>query len=85
MQSSLDQQCEVLLVRRHNVRASFANHPVEPPVGAPDEFDRAPGYISMNAPLARALLKKRIDDEVKVELPSGHASYIITGIHYEDP
>src|ERR1044071_3459587 len=35
----------------------------------PDEFDREPGYISMDAPLARALMGKRRDDEVRVELP----------------
>src|SRR5262245_36730028 len=35
----------------------------------PDEFDREPGYISMDSPLARALLGKRLDDEVSVEVP----------------
>ena len=35
----------------------------------PDEFDREPGYISMDGPLARALMGKRLDDEVSVELP----------------
>ncbi|HNS28282.1 MAG TPA: transcription elongation factor GreB, partial [Steroidobacteraceae bacterium] len=30
----------------------------------PDEFDAAPGFVSMDAPLARALLGKRLDDEV---------------------
>ena len=35
----------------------------------PDEFDREPGYISMDGPLARALLGKRLDDELSVELP----------------
>src|SRR5690348_12227420 len=30
----------------------------------PDEFDMAPGYISMDSPLGRALLGKRLDDEI---------------------
>ena len=33
----------------------------------------ADGYISMDAPLARALMRKALDDEVKVELPGGDA------------
>ena len=33
----------------------------------PDEFDAAPGYISMDAPLARALLGKRLDAEVALD------------------
>ena len=42
----------------------------------PDEFDREPGYISMDAPLARALLGKPLDDEVKVELPGAIAAHL---------
>ncbi len=30
----------------------------------PDEFDREPGFISMDSPLARALLGKALDAEV---------------------
>src|SRR5579864_1897819 len=37
----------------------------------PDEFDMAPGYISMDSPLGRALLRRRIDEEVVVETPGG--------------
>lgn len=48
----------------------------------PDEFDLAPGYISMDAPLARALLGKRLDDEVSVATPHGERSWIITEIRY---
>src|ERR1700688_3349793 len=32
----------------------------------PDEFDRAPNYISMDSPLGRALLRKRLHDELTV-------------------
>ena len=48
----------------------------------PDEFDAAPGYISMDAPLARAMLGKRLDDEFAVELPGGLRRYVITEIRY---
>jgi len=53
-------------------------------VGA-DEFDRADGYISVDSPMARALLKKSRDDEVEVQRPDGVARYVITEIHYDDP
>jgi transcription elongation factor GreB len=48
----------------------------------PDEFDREPRYISMDAPLARALMRKGLDDEVKVELPGGERIYVIVAIRY---
>lgn len=48
----------------------------------PDEFDAAPGYVSMDAPLARALLGKRIDDEVAVVVPEGERVYVIVGVEY---
>lgn len=48
----------------------------------PDEFDLAPGYISMDAPLARALLGKRLDDEITVSTPQGERSWIIVGLEY---
>ena len=49
----------------------------------PDEFDAAPGYISMDSPLARALMKKGLDDEVTVEVPGGVRKYIIVDVEYE--
>jgi transcription elongation factor GreB len=48
----------------------------------PDEFDIARGKLSMDSPLARALLGKRLDDEVRVKSPSGEKCYCITGIEY---
>jgi len=48
----------------------------------PDEFDREPRFISMDAPLARALMRKGLDDEVKVELPGGERVYVIVTIRY---
>jgi transcription elongation factor GreB len=49
----------------------------------PDEFDREPGFISMDSPLARAIMGKRLDDEIKVEVPGGTTSYVIIEIEYE--
>lgn len=49
----------------------------------PDEFDREPGYVSMDAPLGRALLGKRVGDEVEVPLPAGTITVEITAIDYE--
>ncbi|HXS87918.1 MAG TPA: transcription elongation factor GreB [Steroidobacteraceae bacterium] len=49
----------------------------------PDEFDAAPGYISMDSPLGRALRGKALDDEVKVELPGGVKVYVIVAVRYE--
>lgn len=48
----------------------------------PDEFDREPGYVSMDSPLGRALLGKRVDDEVEVVLPGGAQSFSIVAIEY---
>jgi transcription elongation factor GreB len=48
----------------------------------PDEFDMAPGYISMDAPLARALLGRRLDEEVTVQLAAGDETYAIVAIEY---
>lgn len=49
----------------------------------PDEFDPAKRYISMDSPLARALLKKAVDDEVQVKLPGGLAHFFIVKVRYE--
>ena len=49
----------------------------------PDEFDLASGKLSMDSPLARALMGKRLDDEVKVQSPSGEQLYYVTGISYQ--
>lgn len=48
----------------------------------PDEFDLNSGKLSMDSPLARALLGKRLDDEIRVQSPSGEQVYYITGIQY---
>jgi transcription elongation factor GreB len=49
----------------------------------PDEFDMAEGYISMDSPLGRALLTRRLDDEVTVEAPGGSRAFVIVAVEYE--
>ena len=47
-----------------------------------DEASSQPGYISIDAPMARALLGKRIDDEVEVQSPEGSTLYDVVEIEY---
>jgi transcription elongation factor GreB len=49
----------------------------------PDEFDFKPEYISMDSPMAMALLGKSLDDEFELKLPEGEASYLITEVSYD--
>ncbi len=48
----------------------------------PDEYDSAKGFISMDSPVAKALLKKMIDDEVSIKNEFQQVSYFITDIKY---
>lgn len=48
----------------------------------PDEFDAKKGWISMDSPVAKALLKKFIEDEVKVETPNGTEIFYISDVRY---
>ncbi|PCI10171.1 MAG: transcription elongation factor GreB [Thiotrichales bacterium] len=50
-------------------------------VGA-DETDPKLGFISIDSPMAKALLKKEIDDEVKVKTPDGDLSLSVCAIRY---
>ena len=50
----------------------------------PDETDAALGHISIDSPLARAMLKKRVDDEFEAELPAGTARFAIVAVDYDD-
>jgi transcription elongation factor GreB len=52
-------------------------------VGA-DEFDPEKGWISVDAPLAKALLKKFVDDEVQVQTPGGISTYSIVAVRYSE-
>ena len=48
----------------------------------PDETDAQRGWISIDAPLARAMLKKRVDDEFEAQLPSGLVRFMIVEVRY---
>ncbi|MEX1107918.1 MAG: transcription elongation factor GreB [Dongiaceae bacterium] len=48
----------------------------------PDEFDQGSGYISMDSPLGRALLGKRVGDELEIELPAGATRVTVEAIVY---
>ena len=48
----------------------------------PDEFDMAPEYISMDSPLGKALLGRRVDDEIVLQLEHGTQAYSIVAIEY---
>ncbi len=49
----------------------------------PDEFNVREGLISMDSPLARAMLKKQLDDEVVLRNEEGEKVYYINAIDYE--
>lgn len=49
----------------------------------PDETDARRGWISIDSPLARALLKKRSDDEFEASLPSGVQRFAIVEVSYD--
>ncbi|MDH3978078.1 MAG: transcription elongation factor GreB [Gammaproteobacteria bacterium] len=48
----------------------------------PDEADAAQGKISLDSPLAKALLKKQLGDEIKLQLPERHELLVVAGIRY---
>ena len=49
----------------------------------PDELDLHKQYISIDSPLAKALLKKQIEDEVEVNTPTGKYHYVIIDVRFE--
>ena len=48
----------------------------------PDEFDADKGFISIDSPMAKALLRKTEGEEVIVRRPDGTVSFIVTSICY---
>lgn len=50
----------------------------------PDEIEAKSGLISIDSPLARALLGKYVDDTIKVILPGGSVELEILRIRYSD-
>lgn len=48
----------------------------------PDETNARLGWISVDSPLARAMLKKRADDEFEAQLPGGPQRFVIVDVSY---
>lgn len=48
----------------------------------PDEFDLRQNKLSMDSPLAKAMMKKAVDDEVVVSTPGGEKVYYVVAIGY---
>lgn len=51
----------------------------------PDEFDLSQNKLSMDSPMARALLGKRIDDEAVFNTPEGESELFIVAVSYLQP
>ncbi|MDC4169568.1 transcription elongation factor GreB [Photobacterium damselae] len=49
----------------------------------PDEIYGRKDYISIDSPMARALLKKEVDDEAVVQTPQGQKLWFINAIRYQ--
>jgi len=49
----------------------------------PDEWDVKKGEISIDSPMARALIGKKVDDEVVVQTPEGERVYDVIKIWYK--
>ncbi|MDP6437797.1 MAG: GreA/GreB family elongation factor [Gammaproteobacteria bacterium] len=55
---------------------------IEYRIVGPDETNAGKGWISIDSPLAKALLKKETDDEVSVMIANQRTDYLVTGIRY---
>lgn len=54
-------------------------------VGVDEIYDHHPQHISIESPMARALLGKQVYDEVEVHTPLGKKEWYINSICYEKP
>ncbi len=52
-------------------------------VGIDEIYDHHPQHISIDAPMARAMLSKQVDDEFEVITPLGKKTWFINSIRYE--
>ena len=65
-----------------DVEDADSGEPARYRIVGPDETDAKRGWVSIDSPLARALLKKRVDDEVEAQLPAGPKRYVIVAVEY---
>jgi len=56
--------------------------PVRYQIVGPYEADAKVGRISYNSPLGRALIGRRVDDEIEVTVPSGDKFYVVEKIEF---
>ncbi len=52
-------------------------------VGPDEIYGGVKDYISIDSPMARALIKKEVDDECVVRTPEGEKEWFINAIHYD--
>ena len=57
---------------------------IEVRIVGPDEIDPARRYVSMDSPLARALMGRGRDEAVTAEVPGGRRTYVVVEIRYEE-
>jgi transcription elongation factor GreA len=57
-------------------------NPVKYQIVGQTEADAKSGRISYNSPLGRALIGRRVDDEVEVTVPSGDRYYVVAKIEF---
>jgi transcription elongation factor GreB len=48
----------------------------------PDETDAERNFISIDSPMAKALLRRTEGDEVEVSRPNGTATFVVLSVHY---
>lgn len=58
------------------------DRPVKYQIVGPYEADAKVGRISYNSPLGKALIGRRIDDEVEVTVPAGDKFYLVQKIEF---
>ncbi|NBW74961.1 MAG: transcription elongation factor GreA [Sphingomonadaceae bacterium] len=56
--------------------------PVKYQIVGPYEADAKIGRISYNSPLGRALIGRRVEDEIEVTVPAGDRSYLVQKIEF---
>jgi transcription elongation factor GreA len=56
--------------------------PVKYQIVGPTEADAKVGRISYNSPLGRALIGRRVEDEIEVTVPSGDRFYVVDKIEF---
>jgi transcription elongation factor GreB len=49
----------------------------------PDEFDPDKSWVSMDSPIAKALMGKRVDDEINVQTPDGMKQRWVVSVWYQ--